>query len=389
MQDGFDRIIERAGTASLKWDGRGERFGREDVIPLWVADMDFLAPRCVRDALERRLAHGVFGYTRMPAGFAEAIASWLARRHGWQARPEWVVPCAGVVFGLYAAVRAFAAPGDGVVVQPPVYDPFYRAVESGGRTVVRSPLRPAGGSYEMDLAGLEACLAAGARMMLLCSPHNPGGRVWRRAELEAVLAAAARRDALVVCDEIHADMVFPGSRHVPIGSLPGAEERVITLSSPTKAFNFPALPVGYAVIADESLRSRFREELRRIPSPTPSIFAIDAVMAAYTEGEGWLEAALSYLDGNRAAVERFCAERLPGVRAMRPQASYLSWIDFRGLGLSENDLHERLVREAGVGLSRGSSYGQEGSGFMRLNFGCPRSLLDQALERIALALCGG
>lgn len=389
MDEPFDRIIERAGTASLKWDGRLDTFGRGDVIPLWVADMDFAAPPCVRAALERRLAHGVFGYTRMPAAFGEAIASWLGRRHGWDVRPEWIVPCPGVVFGLHVAVRAATAPGAGVVTQPPVYYPFYRAIESSGRVVVRNPLRLAGGRYEMDLADLEGRLAAGARMLMLCSPHNPGGRVWSREELEAVLAAAARRDALVVVDEIHADLAYPGSRHVPIGSLPGAAERVITVSGPTKAFNFPALPVGYAVIGDQALRTRFRDELRRTAAPSPSIFAVDALVAAYSEGEGWLAEALAYLDGNRGAVERFCGARLPGVRAMRPQASYLSWIDFRSRGLSENDLLERLIREAGVGLTRGSAFGPEGAGFMRLNFGCPRSLLEQALERIGRVLAGG
>jgi cystathionine beta-lyase len=275
------------------------------------------------------------------------------------------------------------------LTQPPVYFPFYRAVESGGRTIVCSPLALSGGRYEMDLADLDGRLAAGARLLLLCSPHNPGGRVWSREELEAVVAAAARRDALVVCDEIHADVVFPGSRHIPIGSLPGAGTRVITVSGPTKAFNFPGMPIGYTIIADETLRKRFREELRRTASPAPSIFAIDALEAAYREGGDWLDEAVAYLDGNRAAVDRFCAESIPGVRAMSPQASYLSWIDFRGLGLSENALHELLVGEAGVGLNRGSAFGAEGTGFMRLNFGCRRALLMEALERIRDALRRG
>ncbi len=381
----FDRRIDREGTASAKWDGRKDTFGRGDVIPLWVADMDFSAPASVLEALARRLAHGVFGYTRMPASFAEAIASWLERRHGWAVRPEWVVPCAGVVFGLHAAVRAFAQPGSRVVVQPPVYYPFYRAIEAAGREIARSPLALARGRYEMDVGGLDSQLAAGARIVMLCSPHNPGGRVWSRDDLAAVLAAAAARDAVVVCDEIHADLVYAGSRHVPIGSLPGAESRVITLSGPTKAFNFPGLPIGYAIIADPELRSRFQVELKGTAAPAPSIFAVDALEAAYRGGEEWLDAALAYLDSNRSAVEEFC-RRLPGVGAMRSEATYLSWIDFRALGLAENDLHARLVDEARVGLTKGTAFGPEGAGFMRLNFGCPRSLLDEALQRMERAL---
>jgi len=383
VENSFDRRIDRTATASVKWDGRRETFGSEDVIPLWVADMDFAAPPCVLEALSRRLAHGVFGYTRVPTTFAEAIASWLTRRHGWAVRPEWVVPCPGVVFALHVAVRAFAAPGAGVITQPPVYYPFYRAVESAGRVVVRNPLSVVQGRHEMDLADLDAGLAAGSRLVMLCSPHNPGGRVWSREELASVLDAAARYDALVVSDEIHADLVFEGARHVPVASLPGADTRVITLSGPTKAFNFPGIPIGYAVIQAADLRARFQDELRRISAPTPSIFAFDALEAAYREGEGWLAEALAYLQGNRGEVERFCRERLPALRAMHPEGTYLSWIDFRGLGLSENDLNERLVREARVGLSRGSAFGAEGTGFMRLNFGCPRSLLEESLGRIA------
>ncbi len=380
----FDRRIDREGTASVKWDGRKDAFGRGDVIPLWVADMDFPAPPCVLEALARRLAHGVFGYTRLPPSFAEAIASWLERRHGWAVRPEWVVPCAGVVFGLHAAVRAFAEPGARVVVQPPVYYPFYRAIEAAGREIVRSPLALARGRYEIDVADLGSRLA-GARLLMLCSPHNPGGRVWSRDDLAAVLAAAEAHGALVVCDEIHADLVFAGSRHVPIGSLPGAESRVITLAGPTKAFNFPGLPIGYAIIADPDLRSRFQAELRRTSAPAPSIFAVDALEAAYRGGEEWLAAALAYLDSNRAAVEESC-RKLPGVQAMRGEATYLSWIDFRALGLAENDLHGKLVDQARVGLTKGSAFGPEGAGFMRLNFGCPRALLDEALDRMERAL---
>ncbi len=381
----FDRLINREGTASAKWDGRKETFGRADVIPLWVADMDFSAPPCVLEALARRLAHGVFGYTRLPPSFAEAIASWLERRHGWAIQPEWVVPCSGVGFGLHAAVRAFTEPRARVVVQPPVYYPFYRAIEASGREIARSPLELRRGRYEMDVAGLESQLASGARMVMLCSPHNPGGRVWSREDLSAVLAAAAERDALVVSDEIHSDIVYPGSRHVPIGSLPGAGSRVITLSGPTKAFNFPGLPIGYAIIADPGLRSRFQVELKATAAPGPSIFAADALEAAYRGGGEWLAAALAYLDSNRAAVEQFC-RKLPGVQAMRGEATYLSWIDFRSLGLAENDLHARLVEEARVGLTKGTAFGPEGAGFMRLNFGCPRSLLDEALRRMERAL---
>jgi cysteine-S-conjugate beta-lyase len=383
----FDARIDRTATASVKWDGRKDTFGRDDVIPLWVADMDFAVPPPVRAALARRLAHGVFGYTRMPTSFAAAVASWLALRHAWPVRQEWVGSCPSVVFGLHAAVRAFSKPGDAVVTQPPVYYPFYRAIEAAGRTVVRNRLVLESGRYRMDLADLQQHLAAGARLLLLCSPHNPGGRVWERGELEAVLAVAARNDAIVVCDEIHADLAFFPARHTPIGSLPGAEQRVVTLSGPTKAFNFPGIPVGFSVIPDTALRDRFAAEVRRVASPGPSIFAVDALQAAYTEGDGWLSEVLAYLADNRAAVELFVRASLPAAAPMVPEGGYLFWVDFRGTGADEARVHEALVA-AGVGLSRGSTFGPEGSGFMRLNFGCPRSLLDEALDRAAAVVQG-
>ena len=355
----FDRVVDRDGTASLKWDGRLDAYG-SDVLPLWVADMDFPVPPAVLRALEARVAHGVFGYPHVGAGFRAAVADWMARRHRWGVSPDWVVPTSGVVFDINVALRAFTRPGEPVVIQPPVYGPFASAVSRNGRVPAGNPLVLQDGRYRMDLEGLGLALAVGARTAIFCSPHNPGGRVWTRGELEAAAGLCLRHGALIVCDEIHADLVLPGSRHVPIASLaPEISDRTITLGAPTKTFNIPGLSVSHAIIENPGLRKSFQDAMRREGVMGPhSVLGIVALEAAYRDGAAWLDALLLYIEENVRLVLERC--RPWPITPMRPEGTYLVWLDCRELGLGDEALKRFMVERARIGLSAGSSYGEEG-----------------------------
>lgn len=381
----FDRIIPRAGTGALKWDERRARFGADDVLPMWVADMDFAAPAAVTRALVERAQHPVYGYTRHPDALYESLADWLRTRHGWVIERDWVVWVPGVVPGLYAAVRAFAAPGEGVIVQPPVYPPFFSAVTDNGRRLLENPLVETDGGHVMDLAGLDRA-AADARLLLLCSPHNPVGRVWRPDELAAMLAIARRHGLVVLSDEIHHDLVYPGGRHTPLAGLAGDGLDVVTAVAPSKTFNIPGLGLSALIAPNPAHRVALSRVLGEFHVGTGNPFAIAAFIAAYREGAAWLDALLDYLAGNRDYALDFVARRLPGIRAVAPEGTYLLWLDCRGLGLDDADLQAFFARRARVGLNPGLSFGSGGSGCMRFNLGAPRFLVAEALERIAAAL---
>jgi cystathionine beta-lyase len=379
----FDEVIDRRGTLSAKWDGMGAQYGREDAIPLWVADMDFRSPAAVLRALEARLAHGVFGYTHVPEEFYEAVIGWLHRRHGWRVERDWIVPGTGVVSGLAVSVRAFTRPGEGVVIQPPVYHPFRKTVEQNGRRTVENPLRLEQGRLTPDLDHLESCFREGARLLLLCSPHNPGGRAWSEEELRGMLACAHRYGVVVVSDEIHFDLLMAGTRHVPTARL-AEGGRVVTLTAPTKTFNFPALRAAYTVIADAELRKLFEAEQRTTAAMVMSLPAVVATIAAYNEGEPWLDALLPYLAGNLDLLRRELTDM--GLRLVVPEATYLAWVDCREMGLDDRQLMDFFVGKAGLAPSPGVQFGAQGSGFMRLNFACPRSVLARAMEQLRRAL---
>jgi cystathionine beta-lyase len=380
----FDRIIHRRGTGSAKWDALGDRFGRVDAIPLWVADMDFQSPPAVLRTVSERVAHGVFGYAHVPDAFYEAVTGWLARRHEWKVDPEWILPGSGVVFGLATSVRAFTEPGDGVVIQPPVYHPFRRVIEANGRRVVENPLWLQDGRYVPDLEQLESCLRDGAQLLMLCSPHNPGGRAWTSEELHGMLEIADRYDVVVVSDEIHFDLLLPGTNHIPTARISG-KDRIVTLTAPTKTFNFPALRASYAVIEDSDLRTRYEQEIRRAAASGMSLLGAVATAAAYNEGAAWLNDLLHYLEGNLRMLREHVSD-LDGIRLISPEATYLAWLDCRGLALDDKALMDFFVRKAGLALSSGVQFGRQGSGFMRLNFACPRSVLAKALEQLRQAL---
>ncbi|HKB60518.1 MAG TPA: PatB family C-S lyase [Gallionellaceae bacterium] len=385
MSFDFDRVIPREGTASFKYDGRQQFIGRADVIPLWVADMDFAAPDGVTQALAQRAAHPIYGYSVYPESLYQSLMDWQRTRYGWEVPREQIVFCPGVVPSLHAAMLALCAPGEGVIVQPPVYPPFLAAPEITGRTRVDNPLRFEAGRYFLDLDQLERCAAQGARLLLLCTPHNPVGRVWERAELEALLDVCARHDVTIVSDEIHADLTYPGVTHLPLADLARGRVNVITAVAPSKTFNIPGLGLSALVVPEAAQRAAIEKVFGLLHVSATNPFSITAFEAAYRTGAPWLAALQAYLAGTRALVRDFLDAQLPQIRLIEPEGTYLLWLDCREMGLDDAQLKDFFVQQAGVGLSPGILFGPQGSGYMRMNIGAPRALIQEALERIARA----
>jgi cystathionine beta-lyase len=383
----FDRVVDRTDTESLKWVYPRKVLKVEDAIPLWVADMDFEAPPAVVEAIRRRAAHGIYGYPLVPPSFYAAAIDWLKRRHGWEVRKDWMAKTPGIVPALNYCVRAFTKPGDGVIIQTPVYHPFYFAVENNGRRVVRNPLRFDGRRYAMDLDDLERKIEAPGQMLILCSPHNPAGRVWTRDELEALGRIAVARDLLVISDEIHADLIYHGHRHHVFAALsPNLANRTITCIAPSKTFNIPGLSTAAVVASNPTLLKTFEDEAERAGFELGQVFGIVGFEAAYAHGEDWLDELLPYLEANVDFLEKFLDERVPGIRLVRPEGTYLALLDCRDLGLEPAALNDFFLKKARVYFSDGTTFGRELEGFVRINFGCPRALLQEALERIERAL---
>ncbi|MGE5598573.1 MAG: MalY/PatB family protein [Bacteroidota bacterium] len=383
----FDKRIDRQGTNSLKWDGCRRIFGAEDLLPMWLADMDFAAPPAALAAAGDRVAHGVFGYPAGAAGALDALASWVERRHGWRIQTEWAMHTPGVVPALSLAVLALTEPGEKIVIQPPVYPPFYDVVRDHGRVLVENPLRLEGGRYVMDLQGLEALLDDATRMLILCSPHNPVGRVWSRDELAALGELCLRHDVLLVADEIHADLVYGGSRHCCAASLsPDLARRTVTMMAPSKTFNVAGLVAAAAIIPDPGLRRRFGDMQRRLHLGGGNVFGLAVMEAVYRQGDDWLADLLRYLESNRDFLLEYLRDQVPEVGIVSPEGTYLAWLDCRGLGMDADRLRRFLIDEARLGLNDGRDFGPPGEGFARLNFGCPRAALREGLERLAAAV---
>ena len=383
----FDEIIPRENTHAVKYDLRKAVFGAGDVTPLWVADMDFKTPDFIVEAIKERVAHEIYGYTVVPASFYEAVQSWMDRRHGWAIDREWVVCCPGVVPSLVLAVLAFSRPGDAVIVQPPVYYPFFSVIEQNERTVLNNPLILRGGRLSMDYDHLAACLDRNAAMMFLCSPHNPGGTVWDRRELERLTALCADKGVPIVSDEIHGDLVFPGHKHIPAASVSGqAAQNTVTLLSPTKTFNTAGLTLSAAIIPNRDLRRRFRQVMENMHLTVVNVLSLVACEAAYRHGENWLTQLLAYLENNLHFTEAFFRQRIPQIKVIRPEGTYLVWLDCRGLGLDPDRLNAWMVEHAKVGLNDGRRFGTGGEHYLRLNIACPLSILKEALERMAAAV---
>ena len=372
----FDQPVERMGTASFKWDKYPE-----GVLPLWVADMDFVSPPAVVAALRERAAHGVFGYALLPDSLVDAIRAHLVARYGWRIEPDWLVWLPSVVPGLNLACRAFAGPGEAVMTVTPVYPPFLEAPPDQGRRLVTVPTALAGGRWQLPLEAMEAAVTPDTRVLLFCHPHNPLGRVWRRDEVAAVVRFCHRHDLVLCSDEIHCDLILDELAHMPAAlASPGDADRIVTLMSPSKTFNLPGLNFAFAIVPDEQLRRRFMRPGEGL-LPFPGCFAIDAAEAAYRKGGDWLAELLAYLRGNRDLVESFIAESLPRVTITHVEATYLAWLDVRGLDRADA---AKACLKAGVALSPGAAFGDPG--FLRLNFACTRSTLQEALRRLQAAL---
>lgn len=385
MNFDFDQVIDRSGTGALKYDGRAAIFGTEDVQPLWVADMDFAAPPAVTQALQARAEHPIYGYTQASEGVVDALIDWMHRRHSWKIAREWVLLVPGVVPSLNASVMAFTSPGDGVVVQPPVYFPFFSAATKTGRTLVRNPLCLVNGRYEIDFEHLESC-AAQSRLLMMCSPHNPVGRVWKEDELRRVLDIAHRHDLTILADEIHADLVYRDHRHRSLATLSDEPERIVTAVAPSKTFNIPGLGLSALIIPDAARRAAISKVFDSMHMTASNPFSLVAFEAAYRHGEPWLESLLDYLQATRDMVSDFVAQQLSPLRILPAEGTYLLWLDCREMGMSDQRLERFFIEEARLGLSPGRLFGVEGSGFMRLNIGAPRTAIMAGLQRLAAAI---
>ena len=391
MKFDFDRIIDRTGTASIKWDLADSLFSGTGLLPLWVADMDFESPPEVIEALSERARHGIYGYTAPDPEYSPAIAAWFKDRHNWELDTSWLHFSPGVVTALNLLVQALTEPGDRVIVQKPVYYPFMSSIKNNGRTVLDNSLKLEGGRYVMDLDGLERVTRdPGARLLLLCNPHNPVGRAWTREELKALGDICIARGIPVVSDEIHCDLVYPGRRHAPFGSLGDSYlQNSITCISPSKTFNLAGLQTASLVIADPEIGKKYRRALERFGLKWPNLFGATALTAAYRHGADWLDQLMEYIAGNYRFLKEFIGAEIPAIRVIEPEATYLVWLDFRGLGLDAGALKTLLCGAARVALNEGYTFGSpEGDGFERINIACPRSILREALTRIAGAVRG-
>jgi cystathionine beta-lyase len=388
MQYNFDEIIDRQGTDALKVDAIPNIWGRKDLLPLWVADMDFATPPFIIDALRRRLEHEIVGYTMRSPQWASSIVAWQQSRYGWQVQPEWVNFVPGIVPGIAFIVNCFTEPGDTILIQPPVYHPYFHVPQNLGRTVRENRLDLVDGQYQIDFERFEHDVK-GCKLFLLCHPHNPGGRVWTAEELRRMAEICHREGVIVVSDEIHADLTLPPYHHVPFAKVSAeAAECSITLMSPSKAFNMAGLTSSYSIISDEVLRDRFHRYLENSELHLGHAFAFISVAAAYSHGTEWLDQMLAYVQGNIDYVEQFLATELPVIGMIRPQASYLVFLDCRKLGLSVKELNELFVDKARLALNDGAMFGREGEGFMRLNVACPRSVIAEAMQRLKSAVLG-
>lgn len=378
MKYDFDKTIDRRATNSYKWDS-----APEGVLPMWVADMDFRTAPAIIDALQKRVVHGIFGYTRVPDAYYDAVTSWFSRRHGWDIDREWIIYTSGVVPAVSAVIKALTVPGDKVIVQTPVYNCFFSSIRNNGCEIVSNPLRRAADTYEMDFDALERCAAdPRAKVMLLCNPHNPAGRVWTPDELTRLGNICLRNGVTVVADEIHCELVYQGFKYTPFASLSDAFlHRSVTCVSPSKAFNIAGLQIANIVAFDNDLRSRIDKAININEVCDVNPFGVAATIAAYNEGEEWLNQLVDYLHGNYEAMAEFCRRELPEFPITRLEGTYLVWMDCSSLGMSSDALEHALLDDARLWLNAGTMYGAEGEGYMRWNIACPRSVMLDGLNR--------
>ena len=384
MRYNFDEIIERRGTGALKWDGLQERYVNPDLLPVWVADMDFATPDFIIEALRKRLDHPVFGYTMIPEEYFTSIRQWLKNLHGVDVPAEWITFIPGIVRGIGMAINCFVKDDEKVIIMPPVYHPFRLVPQYNGRRVVFNPLRRLpDGRYEIDFENLAEVADDKCRMLILSNPHNPAGIAWDKDTLARLAEFCVERDIIVISDEIHSEMMLRGKKHIPFYSVSDEARKCgITFAAPSKTFNMAGIVTSYAIVADDSLRRRFYTFLAANEINDPTLFAPIATIAAYTQGDEWRKQMLEYVEDNIDFVVDYCKQNLPGIKALKPDASFLVWLDCRGLGLNHEQLIDFFENRCGLALNDGEMFGPGGEGFMRMNVGAPRSVIRQALKKI-------
>ncbi|MBF8983888.1 pyridoxal phosphate-dependent aminotransferase [Lutibacter sp. B2] len=390
MEYNFDKVINRKGTNSVKWEFMNDMFGTNDLLPLWVADMDFECPKPVIEAIQKRATHGIFGYSSNDyEEYYISIMNWMKKRYNWEIEKDWIVHTPGVVPALAICVQTFTNPGDQVIIQRPVYYPFTRVIVNNGRIISNNSLKYENNKYSIDYEDLERrAKDSTTKLMILCSPHNPVGRVWTKDELTKIGEICLRNNVILVSDEIHGDLVHSGNKHIPFTSISkDFEKNTIVCTALSKTFNLAGLNTSSIIIANEELRANFKKTSEdRNASPKPNPFGIVATQAAYNHGEEWLEQVIEYIEDNMSYIDEFLKDKLTKVKMIKSEGTYLAWLDFSDLGLSKDELWDIIVKKAKVGLDDGSIFGEEGIGFQRINVGCPRSILEECMNRIEKVL---
>jgi cystathionine beta-lyase len=386
----FDKVVDRSGTGALKLDVLEERYGDANLLPLWVADMDFETPPFIMDALKKRLEHAILGYTVNPAEYWPTVIEWIKSHHGWDVKQDWITYIPGIVKGIGMAINVFVKEDEKVIIQPPVYHPFRLTPEGNNRQVVYNPLiENADGSYSMDFDNLAEVADEKCRMLILSNPHNPAGILWDRATLERLAEFCYDHNIIVISDEIHCDMALWGKHHIPFASVSEkAAQCSITFGAPSKTFNIAGVVSSYSIVPNDEIRTKFYNWLTANELNDPTLFAPIATIAAFKYGEEWRKEMIAYIEGNIEFVINYCAEHLPMIKPLRPDASFLVWLNCRELKLSHEQLVDLFVKKAGLALNDGAMFGKEGDGFMRLNIASPRSVLAEALKKLENAIKG-
>ena len=388
MNFNFDKIIDRSENCSVKWDEMEEKFGNDDLLPFWIADMDFESPEVVVDAILKKAKQGVYGYTKRPKSYNEAVINWVQKRHNWKIKSDWINFSPGIVPALNFIIRAYTNRGDRVIIQSPVYYPFYQVIENNGCHVYKNSLKLKNGSYEMDFEDFaEKAKDDRTKIFILCSPHNPVGRVWTKEELKRIGEICLENDVLVIADEIHNDLVYEPYTHTPFASInEDFAQNSITCISPSKSFNIAGLQASSIIIPNEKLQKMFDTMIGTFDLKRNNAISVSAVEAAYREGEDWLEEVIKYLSDNIEYLIDYFDKNISGVDVIEPEGTYLVWLDFRELGLNKEELHDLLVEKAGIALDDGHWFGEEGEGFARINVACPKSFLEKGIKRIEAAI---
>ncbi|MFW5821253.1 MAG: MalY/PatB family protein [Bacteroidota bacterium] len=385
MKYDFDKITRRENTNSVKYDLREEYFGKADVLPMWVADMDFETPGFIRSAIIKRAMHPIYGYTVRKDSFFDSIISWMKKMHDWKVEKDWISFSPGIVPALNMCILAFTKPGDKIMIQPPVYFPFFRAVKDHGRILTENVLLYKNGKYEIDFADFEK-KAKDLSAFILCHPHNPVGRVWNYEELKKIVSICKKNNVLILSDEIHSDLILPGNRHIPLLNIAGAEDISISMYAPSKTFNLAGLSTSFLIIPDKNLKLKYDRVIDNLHMGMGNIFGNVALEAAYDHGEEWLEQLLDYIQENIDYLRDFLKNRIPEVKCIEPEATYLVWLDFNSLGMDDRELKDFIIHKAGLGLNHGPVFGKGGEGFQRINVASPRELLKKALLKLEEAI---